>query len=390
MSNNPAFHQIENFIPSPYPGEMIASDLYNPSYRMAYRAVNVNTVPTTPASATIIGSGSKRFAQAYDANIATPGHMGSGLIKLHDYSYIGPCALPYDKYHQWALVGEPIFWGPDFAKWYCETHCATGTFNAEKHYRFASEFISQNRVRSVAGEHVILSAPGQDIYGHWLIDFIPKLYTLTQSETKLDSIYLEHIPKWAHIFLQAFELAPNKLKSHPAKVFSVESAIIPSSSKSGYRLGAQNIKNAWQHLNSQILPQPVPAGLSGEKIYLSRAQFSGSTRRSIVNATEVAQHFADRGYKVVAPERLSVAQQFQLMREARVVVGEDGSALHNIIFSNSGAKLGVLSLPERTNLWHAGICHILGHTVAFMDLPENETEDLSIPALASFLDELEG
>jgi capsular polysaccharide biosynthesis protein len=67
------------------------------------------------------------------------------------------------------------------------------------------------------------------------------------------------------------------------------------------------------------------------------------------------------------PQEHSVAEQSRVFAEARIVIGEDGSALHNIIFSAPGAILLVLSVPERMNLWHLGICETIGHKITYLE-----------------------
>ena len=51
----------------------------------------------------------------------------------------------------------------------------------------------------------------------------------------------------------------------------------------------------------------------------------------------------------------------------RIIIGEDGSALHSIIFSRKQIRLIVLMSPNRMNLWHAGICEILDHQISYME-----------------------
>jgi capsular polysaccharide biosynthesis protein len=220
------------------------------------------------------------------------------------------------------------------------------------------------------------------------LDFLPRLDVLTQVDPGKVPILADHIPEWAHHFLGCFDIDRSRLRRHPARAFRVRNALVPSSAKSGYRLGASALKAAWQRVR-HVKAASLPAGIAGSKIFFSRKQWAQTTRRSFSNIHEIEAVAEARGYKVVTPEQLSIPEQIALMEQARVVVGEDGSALHNIVFAEPGARLGVLSLPDRANLWHYGICHILGHRLAYF-YSRSETEpSVDIAAFHDFLDVLE-
>jgi capsular polysaccharide biosynthesis protein len=102
-----------------------------------------------------------------------------------------------------------------------------------------------------------------------------------------------------------------------------------------------------------------------EKIFVSRRLWPDD-RRAIHNIGDVEKAAADRGYTIINPEKYSVAQQAAIFSRARAIVGEDGSGLHNVIFTEPGCVLGVIGIPERTNLWHVGICELLGHRSAYI------------------------
>jgi len=71
-------------------------------------------------------------------------------------------------------------------------------------------------------------------------------------------------------------------------------------------------------------------------VFVSRAQ-AGRDGRAMRNRAAIEALAADRGYTVVHPERLGIAEQIGLFRGARRIVGEYGSGLHNTIFSPAGS-----------------------------------------------------
>jgi len=145
---------------------------------------------------------------------------------------------------------------------------------------------------------------------------------------------------------------------------------MPSATKAGHRLATPLMPDAWRQLkrffeeeNRQsrehdALPRPA-------KIFVSRRLWHDD-RRVIQNISDVEKAAAARGYTIIHPEKYSVAQQAAMFSRARAIIGEDGSGLHNVIFAEPGCVLGVIGVPERTNLWHLGICELLGHRSAYI------------------------
>ena len=69
-------------------------------------------------------------------------------------------------------------------------------------------------------------------------------------------------------------------------------------------------------------------------------------------------------------------------------MGEDGSAA--LVFHTSQCTLGVLIPPNRRNLWHAGICHSLGHRVAYLELQNSERGySTNLENISKFVESLE-
>lgn len=329
------------------------------------------------------------IAKAYRDALFTPGFVASGVLRLKDFSYFEDCALPIDLNTGRALIGEPICWGGDFAHWYAETHDLQGFMSDEYRPGIRARLTEMLKGDLVFRDAIILSAPGQNIYGHWLLDFLPRLDLLTGMDTGTMPIFAECIPEWADHFLQSFDLDRSRFRRHPGRAFRVRNALIPSSAKSGYRLGASALKSAWGRAR-QARADSLPEGIGGEKIFFSRKAWALSTRKPLPNIEEIEAAAEARGYKIIVPETLSIPEQIRLMEGARIVVGEDGSALHNIAFAEPGARLGVLSLPDRANLWHYGICHILQHRLAYF-YPQSELEAAAdLAAFHDFLDILEG
>lgn len=357
--------------------------------RISFDCLTVNPVPQHEADALLTFSGSDRLRQKYHNAVVTPGFIDSGILSFYDYGYFENCALPIDVFRRQALIGEPICWGSDYGDWYAKQHNLDVWFDREMSKSYLDNIIRAFNQTTFSDDIVILSAPGQDIYGHWLLDYAARLHNLAQSEFQTQPILLNNMPEWARFFLNTYDINPERVTRHPARLFKAARAIIPTAAKSGHRLGETTLKAAWQHILDRHRETYLDRALQKEKIYFTRRHWQAGERRSAANQEAIEARFVARGYTLIAPETLTIPQQIQLMQTARIVVGEDGSALHNIIFAPPGARLGVLSLPERNNLWHLGICQLLGHRIGYCYLPSAVDADMDLTEIDDFIDTLE-
>ena len=74
---------------------------------------------------------------------------------------------------------------------------------------------------------------------------------------------------------------------------------------------------------------PLPEG----RLYLTREK--PSHFRKMSNKLEIESIASDHGLHLISPELLSIPEQIALFSDARLVVGEFGSAMHNALFSPS-------------------------------------------------------
>lgn len=100
------------------------------------------------------------------------------------------------------------------------------------------------------------------------------------------------------------------------------------------------IADVWRRLADGLAAQQ-PHVPGHERIFVSRP--SGMTRRDCRNTDEVEEFFVERGFSVVHPEALTLAEQMATFRGARVVAGFGGSAMFNLLFAQDVETVVVLS-----------------------------------------------
>jgi capsular polysaccharide biosynthesis protein len=114
----------------------------------------------------------------------------------------------------------------------------------------------------------------------------------------------------------------------PSRPYLYESAISPRAAE------------VWDWVARTVAPAPAP---HMPRIFLSRTRFIDSLpkdaparARAYSNTSAVDDLFRQRGFSVVFPEDLAVTDQIALVRDAEIVAGPSGSALHLAAFMRSG------------------------------------------------------
>lgn len=83
-----------------------------------------------------------------------------------------------------------------------------------------------------------------------------------------------------------------------------------------------------------------------DRIYLTRTRMNGKKE---LGEEILEKVFADNGYKVIAPETLSVAEQVWLFGHCKVFASIEGTTSHNIVFAKPGTAHIVLRKQSYVN-----------------------------------------
>lgn len=95
------------------------------------------------------------------------------------------------------------------------------------------------------------------------------------------------------------------------------------------------------------------------KLYLSRQKMN---TRYIINAAEVEKKLVSHGFQTIVPEELSLNEQVQLFRSARVLAGPNGSAFTNQIFMPSNSHILEFFGRDRVHYFNRQVAKVKEHT----------------------------
>lgn len=93
------------------------------------------------------------------------------------------------------------------------------------------------------------------------------------------------------------------------------------------------------------------------RVLLSRA---GAAKRPLLNRDAVERALKERGFEIVDPSALSVAQQVQLAAESEFIIGESGAAMGNVGFCEPGTAVLEIQPTNFPDQFVRSTCRVAG------------------------------
>ncbi|HET9147264.1 MAG TPA: glycosyltransferase 61 family protein [Acetobacteraceae bacterium] len=186
---------------------------------------------------------------------------------------------------------------------------------------------------------------GVRVYGHFLIEMLPKLLLAKRFPNLFSGLLPvldRQMPEWFRAILASqfgigeaeaiwFDSAQEQL--HLERAVLLPHLLRPG----GFHPAARTL-----FADFAAIAQEAPPA-SAERLFVARGEHENSAapRRRLVNEAELAEIAASEfGFLPVYPEQLLFPRQIGLFAQARIILGQTGSAMHNALFSPSGAIIG--------------------------------------------------
>lgn len=216
------------------------------------------------------------------------------------------------------------------------------------------------RKRYISEPAIIAVAEAPLIYGHWLVDYFPRLWLCKKyirDFSQRFKVLLPIItPQWAIEILQRYLGIDNQniiLYDSFTEELHLEQVVIPTFLHKAHDFHplmnefsescAAMSESCAAMAESAYAPDSIP-----QKIYLSRRNLSNthSRPRNLKNEDELIHTAEKSGYSIVFPEEMPWPAQIKLFRNATHIIGEEGSAMHNSLFSRIGSKTATIGLES--------------------------------------------
>ena len=242
-----------------------------------------------------------------------------------------------------------------------------------------------DRVQSKAkiiidGTAAMIFGPGQQIFGHWILDFFPKIYLLERAGydiARLKFIVPSDAPPFAMELLRLAGIPRESITEFDVDAESVhcERLLLPTTLHNGLRfadLFGEAV--AWLRQRIEACFWPLSVGRGPERIFMSRGH-AFAANRALANRAEIEAMAVAAGFTLVYPEEMPLLRQFSVFAGARQIIGEYGSALHNAIFSPAGTVIcGLRGNGVHPGFAQSGLAEALGHHTGYVigtNLPDS-------------------
>jgi capsular polysaccharide biosynthesis protein len=203
---------------------------------------------------------------------------------------------------------------------------------------------------SFQGTTCNLMSPGLDIYGHWLVDCLPRLALALSSDARIDR-YLLPEPRlpWKDALLALFSVPREKIVfiNSTTTTAKCERMLLPTFARFNSEVGPALV-GAYQRFTPSVR-SPV----AEDRLFVSRSQWNGS--RPLLNRREIEAVFGENGFRIIRPETMTIGEVIATFAAARIVVGECGSGMHNTLFCPPHTRLGLIQSSFNTNYLPAQI-----------------------------------
>jgi hypothetical protein len=217
---------------------------------------------------------------------------------------------------------------------------------------------------------LLIVGPGHNIWGHWLLDFLPRLALFQRSLGGACADFVIPVPadtpEWVYTAVAFFSridttrFLPYDMATEA--VICRQGVIVPTYAHSHY------------FLHSFLRDFYLPFARNGElgvrrRVFVSRRRFAHRSMgppRIFTQRTYFEETAVKWGFAVIHPEELGFQEQIDVFADAAAVVGEFGSGMHNALFSPTGTVVGQFLMASPTQSRIAGLC---GHRSVYL-LPD--------------------
>ena len=205
---------------------------------------------------------------------------------------------------------------------------------------------------STFNEGILLAGRNDDNYYHWMIETLPRALDLDAScDEGLPFIISSRVPQSGKQALrmvsrrQVIEIDVSKRSAFKRLTISTPSASILDTTIADWsetiRIDGSALINFREFLLS-----PTEHPKFEDKVFIKRT----SNRRGLMNQSEIIKVVEQMGYSVYDPSEFDFADQLNLFRFAKSIVGATGAVMANYIFTSKDAKiLGLTSSYNSTS-----------------------------------------
>jgi capsular polysaccharide biosynthesis protein len=196
-----------------------------------------------------------------------------------------------------------------------------------------------------------LVARGDAAYYHFLTDVLPRLSLLEELEVPPERLYMPASLPFQQQLIEMLGIpADGIIDSDRVRHLQAELLVVPGLPDAHLRTPPWIVR----FLRERLLPWPQSTPT--RRIYLSRGHRPGN--RIVANEQAVLETLTERGFELIDPGAMPVAEQIRMFATARTIVAPHGGALTNLAFASPGASVVELFAPDYVQgcYWKLSTC----------------------------------
>lgn len=229
------------------------------------------------------------------------------------------------------------------------------------------KFSRQAITQKAHGIYFVL--PLQMFFYHFLLEFLPKIISLSHSEKELTVISVKGQPKYVYEYLELAKIPVSHIENQYTSIQEV--VLVDDSKPLSAKEYCEALRNAFLKKNSRQTTKFPKA-----RLFITRVN---QPRYDSLLEIELIKLLSQLDFRLVEIEGLSVTEQIDLFSTAEVVVGLHGGAFANAVYMPKKSRL-IEIYTRASDLFEARVFEALSgelnheyHTILYsglMDLPE--------------------
>lgn len=216
----------------------------------------------------------------------------------------------------------------------------------------------------------------REVWGHFLMGSLARLWWLVENlqKEKVDKVVFfaenPRIEKLSGNFLEIMRLLgiEEKLLIVGNEPLEFECLIAPEICFEHDRFYSFECRKLFQFIREKALLESKSQGPLPKKIFLTRSQLKNANKTEI-NIETLDSLFANNGYEVLSPEKLSVIELIKIFDNAEEIASIWGSVAHNLAFLSGMEDKNVILVERHAmiNTFQANINVMCGYSVTHVD-----------------------
>lgn len=197
--------------------------------------------------------------------------------------------------------------------------------------------LAKKAKRRVRGTSILLTYWPSFIYGHWLLEGMPKLLLLRRMADQLPPLRVvlpQSLPGWVAKWVGlVLPQATVETYDERTEYVQCDTLLMPTMLVSPEHVPHPELASLLEDIRDLV---PLTGG-PRTRIFVSRV--APNVFRKLTNLAELEKIAVEEGLTVIKPETLTIPEQIAQFAQADIIVGEYASAMHNTLFSPAGARV---------------------------------------------------